>query len=207
MITETEQKYVKDVYENIADRFNNTRTYTWSWIDEFLNNIKHNSTIYDLGCGNGRNMMNNNLNFIGVDNCKNFIRICKQKNLNVIESNIINIPLKSNSADAIICIAVLHQLSNDENRIQALTEMKRLVKTGGKILLSVWSINQPKKTRRTFNNYGNNIVLWNNNGKIYERYYYIFKLDELKNLFKKAGLIMTNYKYDCGNEIFTLMKL
>ena len=32
-----------------------------------------------------------------ITNCKNFIRICKQKNLNVIESNIINIPLKSKS--------------------------------------------------------------------------------------------------------------
>ena len=165
------------------------------------------SLVYDIGCGNGRNMLNKNLNFIGVDNCKNFIKICTNKNLNVIDANIINIPLKSNSADAIICIAVLHQLSNDLNRLRALTEMKRLVKPGGKILLSVWSINQPKKTRRTFNNYGNNIVLWNNYGRIYERYYYIFKLEEIKDLFKKAGLQMINYKYDCGNEIFTLMKI
>ena len=26
-------------------------------------------------------------------------------------------------------------------------------------------------------------------------------------LFKKAGLMLTDYKYDCGNEIFTLMKI
>ena len=205
--TSVEEKYVQNVYENIADRFNNTRAYTWTWIDEFLNNIVYGSLVYDIGCGNGRNMLNKNLNFIGVDNCKNFIKICTNKNLNVIDANITNIPLKSNSADAIICIAVLHQLSNDLNRLKALTEMKRLVKPGGKILLSVWSINQPKKTRRTFNNYGNNIVLWNNYGKIYERYYYIFKLEEIKDLFKKAGLQMINYKYDCGNEIFTLIKI
>ena len=35
--------------------------------------------------------------------------------------------------------------------------MKRLIKTNGKILLSIWSINQPRKTRRNFNNYGNNM--------------------------------------------------
>ena len=207
IMTNTEKIYVNDVYEKISERFNHTRSYTWSWIDDFISKTKLNSTIYDLGCGNGRNMKYDNLKFIGIDNCKNFINICKSKGLNVIDSNIIDVPLESNSADAIICIAVLHQLSNDSNRLKALTEMKRLVKTGGKILLSVWSINQPKKTRRVFNNYGNNIVLWNNYGKIYERYYYIFKLDEIKNLFKKAGLLLIDYKYDCGNEIFTLMKI
>ena len=206
-LTQVEKDYVKNVYENIAERFNHTRSYKWDWINDFLNQYKDNSLIYDLGFGNGRNMNYDNLRFIGVDNCNNFINICKSKNLNVINSNIIDIPLQNDSADAIICIAVLHQLSNEINRIKALTEMKRLVKPGGKILLSVWSINQPQKTRRKFNNYGNNIVLWNNYGKIYERYYYIFKLDEIKTLFKKAGLLMIDYKYNCGNEIFTLMKL
>ena len=32
------------------------------------------------------------------------------------------------------------------------------------------------------------------------------KLDELKELFKKCGLIIINYEYSCGNEIFTLIK-
>ena len=174
-------------------------------VTEFLESLPNNSNVYDLGCGNGRNMVNNsnNLNFIGVDNCENFVSICKNKNLSVINSNITKIPLNNNSADAIICIAVFHHLSSTENRIQSLLEMKRLVKPGGKILLSTWSINQPQKTRRTFNNYGNNIVLWNSYGKVYERYYYIFKLDEIKELIKRIGLIILNYEYSCGNEFYT----
>ena len=103
-ITQTEQKYVKDVYENIAQRFNHTRAYKWCWIDEFLSKLAPNSNVYDLGCGNGRNMNFKDLKFIGVDNCTNFIKICQEKNLDVINCNILNIPLESNSADAIICI-------------------------------------------------------------------------------------------------------
>ena len=175
---------------------------------DFLDSLKSNSVVYDLGCGNGRNMNHGSLKFIGIDNCENFIKICIKKNLEVVNSNITKIPLQNTSADAIICIAVFHHLVNESNRLDALFEMKRLIKKNGKILLSVWSINQPKKTRRSFNNYGNNIVLWNNNqGKIYERYYYIFKLDEIKQLFKKAGLNIINYEYNCGNDIFTLMKI
>ena len=71
---------------------------------------------------------------------------------------------------------------------------------------AVWSINQPKKTRRIFNDYGDSTVLWDNYGTIYERYYYIFKVDEIKNLFKKAGLELIKHNYDCGNEIFILTK-
>ena len=202
-----EKQYVKDVYENIANRFDSTRLYTLSWIEEFLEKLPSTSLVYDIGCGNGRNMMNNKIKFIGIDNCENFINICKSKNLEVINSNITNIPLDNNSCDAIICIAVFHQLSNSDNRLNALLEMKRLIKSGSKILLSVWSINQPKKTRRTFYKYGDNIVSWNNYGTIYERYYYIFKLDEIKNLFKKAGLLVIKHHYDCGNEIFILTKI
>ena len=204
-----ETKYVKNVYDAIATHFDNTRSYKWSWVNEFLNSLKTNSNIYDIGCGNGRNMINNNSkNFIftGIDNCEKFVTLCKTKNLNVINANMTAIPLKSNSADAILCIAVFHHLENKENRVNALLEMKRLIKIGGKIMLSTWSINQPQKTRRTFNNYGNNIVLYNKFGQLYERFYYIFKIDEMHKLFTLCGLTIIDYKYDCGNEIFTLTK-
>ena len=202
-----ETTYVKEVYEEIAPHFSNTRSYKWSWVIDFLDSLKTDSIVYDLGCGNGRNMDHGSLKFIGIDNCESFVSICKSKNLSVINSNITKIPLNNNSADAIICIAVFHHLSSMENRIQSLLEMKRLVKPGGKILISTWSINQPQKTRRTFNNYGNNIVLWNSYCKVYERYYYIFKLDEIKELIKRVGLIIINYEYSCGNEVFSLMKI
>ena len=207
--TNIETKYVKNVYDAIATHFDNTRSYKWSWVNDFLNTLKINSIVYDVGCGNGRNMINNNSNnliFTGIDNCENFVTLCKSKNLNVINANMTSIPLKSNSADAILCIAVFHHLENTENRVKALLEMKRLIKIKGQILLSTWSINQPQKTRRSFNNYGNNIVLYNKYGTLYERFYYIFKIDELHKLFTLCGLTIIDYKYDCGNEIFTLIK-
>ena len=204
-----EKSQVKEVYEKIAQHFDNTRQYKWNWVNVFLNDLRKDARVYDIGCGNGRNMVNNNnnhLNFIGIDNCENFVKICKSKNLNVLCGNITAIPLDSCSAEAVMCIAVFHHLESKENRVKALLEMKRLLKPNGKILLSVWSINQPPKTRRSFNNYGNNIVLWNKFGEIYERFYYIFKLDELKTLFTLCGLQIMNYEYSCGNEIFTLIK-
>ena len=202
-----EKEYVKDVYENIAPHFSNTRVYTWNWIKEFIYKIPLNSTIVDIGCGNGRNMLFKDYNFIGIDNCENFIKICLDRNLNVILGNMTNIPLSNNSCDAIICIASFHHLYNEINRLLCLLELKRILKNNGEILLSVWSINQPEKTHRKFEKYGNNLISWNKFGKIYNRYYYIFQITEIYNLFKKSGLYLKEHKYNCGNEIFILKKL
>lgn len=202
-LTNIEKNNVKEVYEEIADHFRVTRVYTWSWIKTFINQLKNNSIIYDIGCGNGRNMNFDNHTIIGIDNCQKFVNMCLNDNKLAINSNMININLPSNSADAIICIASFHHLSNKQNRIKCLEEIKRLIKPYCKILLSVWSINQPKKTKISFNSYGNHMVTWNH---MYKRFYYIFEIQEIISLFINCGLIILDYNYDCGNEIFILTK-
>mgnify|MGYP003655159820 CR=1 FL=1 len=203
-ILDYEQTNVKDIYEIIAHHFKVTRVFTWSWIDHFIYSMNKNSLIYDIGCGNGRNMGYEDYKFIGIDNCENFINICREKKYNVINSNMMDIKLPDNSADAIISIASFHHLSSHKNRLKALVEMYRLIKTNGNILLSVWSITQPDKTKVKFSKYGDTIVKWN---KKYDRYYYIFQIEEILQLFKLSNLHVVEHNYDCGNEIFILTKI
>jgi len=207
MLTNLEEIYVKDIYQQIAFHFSNTRQYTWSWISEFINSQPKNSNICDIGCGNGRNMQFPEYKFIGVDNCRAFIEICRSKNLEVVEANMTRLPFKDNIFDAIICIAAFHHISSNRARIMSLLEMKRIIKNDGKIMISVWSINQPLKTRRVFENHGDNFVKWNKFGQEYDRYYYIFQDTEIKSLFKQSGLQIIDSKHDCGNEIYTLIKV
>lgn len=203
MTSKVEIDYVKQIYEYIASEFNVTRAYKWNWITDFINSLPKNSLIYDIGCGSGRNMDYLNYQFIGFDNCESFIELCRNKGLKVYYSEITDIRIRDNSADALICIATFHHLSTYDNRIKALQELKRIVKINGKILLSVWAKDQPKKTRITFDKYGDNIVFWK---KKYPRYYYIFELDELKLLIDEVGLNIDNEFYDCGNNVFILSK-
>ena len=152
-----EQKYVNNVYENIAKQFSDKRTTKWSWIDDFIYSKPKNTNILDIGCGNGRNMEYEDYNFTGVDNCYNFTKICKDKKLNVILSDMTTLPFEDNTFDYIISIASFHHLSNNERREQALKEMKRVLKPNGEILLSVWSIDQSHNKKLTFT-YGDNFV-------------------------------------------------
>ena len=203
---EFEREKVCDVYNQIADRFNKTRGYGWSWIKEFMETVPKGSTVYDIGCGSGRNMTYSDISFIGVDNCENLLKICREKGLNVVYGDMCCLPLKDNSADFIISVAAFHHLSTVERRIHALKEFYRVLKPRGKLLISVWSKNQPKKTRRVFENFGDIMVKWDQHGEIYHRYYYIFKINEIKKLFDSSQFELENHKWDCGNEIFILVK-
>ena len=200
-----EDSYVKDIYNKIGHHFDHTRGYSWSWIEEFKNKYCNpHSIVYDIGCGSGRNLIKSPT-WIGIDNSETFINICREKGFNTLQADMTNIPLPDDSADRIMSIASFHHLYTVERRLQSLNEMKRLIKPNGKILLSVWSVVQPKKTRRTFK-HGDTIVTWDKHGEIFERYYYIFKIDEIKELFHNVGLKIESHMWDCGNEVFILSK-
>lgn len=42
-------------------------------------------------------------------------------------------------------IAVLHHLSTEQRRLAVLTEMVRCLRPGGKLLVTVWAVEQSKK--------------------------------------------------------------
>lgn len=207
-----EHTSVTSVYNIIAEHFETTRQYKWKWVEDFVYSIQNDcSTIYDIGCGTGRNMTGYNTTlrhtFIGVDNCSKFIEICTNKGLRCVNASMTSLPFEDCSADAILSIASFHHLSTVKRRIDTLKEMVRVLKNDGKILLSVWSKEQPKKTRRVFETYGDTLVKWNKQGEVFERYYYIFRIDEIKELFDNCGLRISSHTWECGNEVFILEKI
>lgn len=202
---------IEKSYDLISEYFSVTRIFTWKWTDKFIDSLENFSLILDIGSGNGRNTNYNNHIIFGLD--ISFLQLKKKslKNSFSVHANMINIPYKDNIFDSIIGIASFHHLKSIEERHLCLKEIKRVLKKNGKILLSIWSINQPKKTKRIFNNYGDTIVNWNTNKKdqngnqiIIPRYYYIFEINEIKNLLQSYFTI-SEYYWDCGNEIFELI--
>ena len=206
-----EKSHVVDVYNKIAEHFDKTRPFQWSWITNFINDVdkkreNKKTTVLDIGCGNGRNMIGfKNSEVCGIDNCYSFIEICRKKGLYVTFSDMCDIPFPTNYFDHLMCIATFHHLAMREGRLQALREMRRIIKNTGTLLLSVWSINQPEKSKQQFTNYGDTLVSWNKFGDKFDRFYYIFEKNELESLFRETGWAIKSYKWDYGNEIYILM--
>ena len=190
---------IQHAYDLIAKEFAVTRVFTWNWTDEFIESLQKYSMILDIGCGNGRNLNYKNQIMIGNDLSLEQLNQCSD-NKCVIQCDMLKLSFKNQSFDAILLIASFHHLEDINSRHICLQSIKRILRPKGKILLSVWSINQPKKTRRVFTNYGDNIVPWRN----IPRYYYIFEINELKDLLEKYFTI-EKYFWDSGNEIFILI--
>ena len=179
-----EEMYVKNVYNTIASEFDTTRYRPWTCVEGFLNTIPKGSIIGDIGCGNGKNMLYRKdcLNY-GCDFSESLVKICLQKNLNVICGDILDIPYKNDSFDYTICIAVIHHLSTVEKRKKAIEELERVTKKGGKILVLVWAFEQEEQSRRKFTTQ-EIFVDWRDKQQnlLGKRYYYVFQKNELESL-------------------------
>jgi cyclopropane fatty-acyl-phospholipid synthase-like methyltransferase len=97
-------------YSSIAKDFSSTRFKVWPVVKDFIDKINPDSINIELGCGNGKNMLyckEKNIPIVGVDNCKEFVDICNERDLDVKLDNIQNITsYESSTYDNILCIAV-----------------------------------------------------------------------------------------------------
>ena len=201
-----------DCYNIIAKDFDKTRVSVWKKVKEFLDNIPEGSLVGDIGCGNGKNMLynNNKLNYIGIDSCVKFIEICKNKNLNVILSDILSLPFEDNYFDYIICIAVIHHLDSREKRINAISELIRTCKKN--ILIYVWSFNIYDKTeKRKFNSKDELVPFITNDGVKINRYYHLYDSNELiEDVIEASKIFGININYhsfvDRNNECIIITK-
>jgi ubiquinone/menaquinone biosynthesis C-methylase UbiE len=179
---------IKKTYDTISTHFSKTRYNIWNCVKLFLDKVEKNTIIGDIGCGNGKNMLyRKDCNNIGCDLSNNLVNICIQKNLNVVLGNILNIPYKNNIFDYTICIAVIHHLSSINKRKQAINELIRVTKKGGKILILVWAFEQEKSSRFNFTKQ-DNYIDWKDKDKniIGKRFYHVFKQNELEELIDKS---------------------
>lgn len=194
-MNEFEKKSVLDIYNSISGHFNNTRHFIWPSVKQFLETIPKYSIVADIGCGNGKNMtyLNNDHIFIGTDFSIELLKICKEKQLETVAANNCTLPYKDNSFDSAISIAVIHHLSTSELRQLAINEIIRITKPNGLIMIQVWAFEREYNTKYETQDA---MIPWKTkDNKIYNRYYYLFKKNELDKMINLNKVeIIRSYK-------------
>ncbi len=187
---------VKTTYNTIADEFSRTRYTIWDAVKVFLDDIKPNTVLADIGCGNGKNMLYiKDITNIGMDICENFVKICREeRNLSVTHGSILNVPFDSNIADNTICIAVIHHLKTIEERILAISELIRITKPGGHIMIYVWCFEQDPKSKRQFKTQDEMVPFKNRDGDVLSyRFYHLYLDGELE---KEINMVKESNQYN-----------
>jgi len=116
---EFEQQYVHGVYTDIAEHFDKTRTALWGSVHKFIQELPKYTRVLDCGCGNGKYLCSrNDLQWSGMDCCTSLLEVAHKKSgKDVLQANALNIPFRSNIFNAVLSIAVIHHLSNQERRL------------------------------------------------------------------------------------------
>ncbi len=122
----------------------------WPVIQKYLDRLKPGMTVLDVGCGNGRLLsgLPTGVKYLGFDFSRTLLAEAK-KSFPDHEFRYGNMVEPSawrglGKYEAIFCIAVLHHLPDREQQVYALKQMKKCVKRGGFLCLSVWNLWQEK---------------------------------------------------------------
>jgi SAM-dependent methyltransferase len=202
---------IKDFYNIVASEFDITRVRLWNCVKEYLDLFKSNSFILDIGCGNGK-YFNYRKDIIikGIDLSHELVKICQNKKLDVIEGNMLNLPFENNLFDGLLVVASYHHLNNDNDRLQALNEMYRVLKPNGLCFIEVWAMDQYENVNKNANfSNTDELVSWKTkNGDILYRYYHIYKENDLELEIKKLKPEFNIIKngYEKGNYYIILQK-
>ncbi|MBT3690158.1 class I SAM-dependent methyltransferase [bacterium] len=206
-------KQVKDGYNKIADHFSSTRYAPWTEFNLFSEYIRDNQKILDLGCGNGRlykylKEQDLNIEYYGIDISNELLKIVEERypevKSNLTEGSITKLPYEDNTFDLVVCIAVFLHLPSKAMRLQALSEVQRVLKPGGHLLMKNWHMWHKPYLKHYFNkvwlkrSWKDYIMPWkSSDGKIQcQRYYHVFTRRELKKLFKKSNLkVIKNFLF------------
>lgn len=204
-----------DFYESNYIEFSDTRFCLWDSVKDFSKNFNSYSKVLDAGCGNGKNInyFKNNCEIVGIDNCSNFIKLCKTNNLNVIESDIRYLPFDNNYFDFVMSIAVIHHFDKELDRENSILEMIRVLKDNGKLLFTVWAYESDEYSSKKKFKLGDNIIKWNSktkSNKNIDRYYYIYDKEGIykfcNNILSKNKIKDYHIYWERGNWVCEFLK-
>ena len=184
-----EHEFVHKFYEENASEFSDTRRKHWGMTRKFFDMYyTPDSLVLDAGCGNGRSFIVPGI--IGLDYCGSLLKDAARVGcMGLVRGDVLNMAFADNSFDLVMSVAVIHHFSTSCRRKEAMSEMRRVLKDGGKMLLYVWgdAVSSKRKFSRAHDmSDGDYFASWKLRSDV-KRYYYLYSIQELLMLCESTG--------------------
>jgi len=203
------RRQVMEAFNAIAPSFNQVRRRPWDLCFSVTEGLGLNASIIDVGSGNGRHaipLAEKGFEVVGVDFAVELNKILADKarrlglwgRLHVVAADACSLPFKEACFDGALNLATIHHIPFNALRVKAVRESLRVLKKGGRLIISAWSRWQPrftfkllksllKKLLSSVAEYGDVYVPWSYKGKKYVRFYHLFNRYELRKLLEAGG--------------------
>lgn len=142
-----EQKLLND-YAQLASHYDTDNPPVWQEVRDLLQSLKSGVSVLDIGCGTGRvrAVLPDNINYTGLDNSPELLAVARRRHPRdkFIQADARVLPFDNHIFDAVLLIAVVHHFTAKADRLKVLREAGRVLKSGGRLYLTVWNLSRPK---------------------------------------------------------------
>jgi tRNA (uracil-5-)-methyltransferase TRM9 len=187
-----ERLTTREVFDEIAPSWYNFRhrTIFRKELEELAGQWRG-GRLLNAGCGHGPDFVpfKEGFELYGVDISGEMLEMARKYaekyefNVNLALADARQMPYHDGFFDYAIAVATFHHIESEEARLKALTELKRVLRPGGEVFITVWNKWQPRFWFRKKDVW----IPWKTKGKTLYRYYHLFSYGELEKTVKKAG--------------------
>lgn len=197
---------VRNDYNAIAKEWDISRSRPAMLKINLVQDVLPETEVLDLGCGNGLMVpfvLGKGAFYFGLDISENLVEICREKYRTEIEENktkfvvgdATDLPFSDQEFDFVISFAVLHHIPSEALRRKYFSEIKRVLRTNGKVKITVWNLfNSWGSARFDIGNQlhgeksGDVTIPWKGTlGQLINRYVHQFSVEELQSLAESSG--------------------
>jgi tRNA (uracil-5-)-methyltransferase TRM9 len=182
---------MRDIFNQIASGWYNFRH--WSIFRTELESLVsrwQQGRLLNIGCAHGPDFLpfKQGFELHGLDFSAEMLKLAQKYaekfkfTASLVEADVRYLPYADESFDWAIAVATYHHIKDEEDRLKALQELWRVLKSDGEALITVWNRWQPGFwfQRRHL------LVPWRTREKTLYRYYYLFSYYELEKLARKT---------------------
>ncbi|MFA5309176.1 MAG: class I SAM-dependent methyltransferase [Dehalococcoidales bacterium] len=146
--------------------------------------------LLNVGCAHGPDFppFAGSFELYGVDIAAKMLELARKYaekykfTVNLTQADARSLPFSDGFFDYAIAVASLHHIEDKTGRMQAMQELRRVLKPGGEAFITVWNKGQPR-----FRLKGKDITVpWKSGDKVLNRYYHLFTYGELERLARGA---------------------